>query len=57
MKKIYMSSYGDDITSELKEIAKKILADKVTVEFDVDYSGCYYESDQPTYQLLIKDCE
>lgn len=57
MRKIYLHEYAGDITSELREVAQQILNQKVTVEFDVDYSDCYYESDRPTYQLLIKDCE
>lgn len=55
MKKIYLSEYGDDITSELREIAQQILDQKVTIEFDVDYSDCYYESDRPSYRLLITE--
>lgn len=57
MKKIYLYECGNDITSELKELAQQILDQKVTIEFDVDYSDCYYESDRPSYQLLIKECE
>lgn len=54
MKKIYLSD-GDDLTTELRELAQQILDQKVTIEFEIDYSGCYYESDSPSYRLLIKD--
>jgi hypothetical protein len=54
MKKIYLSD-GDDLTTELRELIQQILDQKVTIEFEIDYSGCYYESDSPSYRLLIKD--
>jgi hypothetical protein len=46
---------GENLTTELRELAQQILDQKVTIEFEIDYSGCYYESDSPSYRLLIKD--
>jgi len=54
MKSICMYD-GENLTTELRELAQQILDQKVTIEFDVDYSSCYYESDRPSYRLLIKD--
>lgn len=56
MKKICLYD-GSVITPGLKEFAQQILDQKVTVEFEVDYSDCYYESDAPYYRLIIKECE
>ncbi|MNK14402.1 hypothetical protein D3C87_325240 [compost metagenome] len=56
MKKVYLYECGN-ITEDLKELAQQILDNKVTVEFEVDYSECYYEGDRPSYQLLIKEKE
>lgn len=46
---------GSNITPGIKEFAQRILDGKVTVEFEVDYSDCYYESDAPYYRLVIKE--
>jgi len=54
LRQIYLSRWGEDITKDILELAEEIKANpKICVEFEEDWSGCYYESDRPSYTLNI----
>lgn len=55
----YILLYRDDPTepevliNEIRDTAKKF-KDPV-IEVEVDYDGCYYEGDQPSVKLMMKE--
>jgi len=49
---VYLSSYWEsDVTAQIKEILKEHPA--ATIKHVIDSSGCYYESDTPSHELIF----
>jgi len=59
MKKVVrLSEYGGNLRDEIIRLALLLSKNpKAAVNFNKNFAGCWYESDSPTYELVIDGFE